>query len=187
MEIQYVVKLAIVLIFLFIVSISAYGAYNKYVYPEFAAKYKTAVDSSTKSYVESQFDSFFNNINICKTAAKQVCSCKNIIPNYPNTLSGDFSLKLSSAKGGLRISLVYKGREEVKNATIDNLFIVSASYSTQLKENEAKLESIMTFKEGKVLLDGKQVLSQDFYKISSARIAILTGGDLNKINALQAC
>lgn len=140
-----------------------------------------ALSPAEKSQMQLQFDNFANNVNSCRSLQKQGCLCKDSMIQFPDGVS----IKITHGKDEI-ISMFY-GKFNVKNSTINNSFINGFSFSdSKIIESKIKLENIIEFKKGEKYFNGDKIISSGLYKISEARLGIITTDKVSENKQLAA-
>jgi len=195
-EVKYIVGITL-MVLLLVVSFYAYSNFptiiknfNSYVSSVFKPGSYADVQESTRKQVEAQFDILARNINSCKASVRQGCLCKNVFPNFPNSFPEDFSLNINNygITQGIRISLSYKTREEVKFVSMNKIFLAGLAISgnkTITKDTNAVYS--ITFKDNSTLFDGVKILSSGIYKESLYDFGTLIEGSPVDISKLSSC
>jgi hypothetical protein len=147
-----------------------------------------SLSGAEKSQMQLQFDNFANNVNSCRIINKQSCLCKDLIIQFPDGVI----IKIIHGKDEI-ISLFY-GKYNVKNFTINNSFINGFSFSdSKILESKIVLENKIEFKKSEKFFNGDKIISSGFYKISEARLGIITTDKISEdkqlptVSRLQSC
>jgi hypothetical protein len=174
--ISVIISLILGALLIFVLVSNAFGAFNpvKDFLSNFISKSNySALEESVRNQQERNFDILTNNLKLCRNIAKQNCICHDVIVNFPYTFIDDITIRITHKRDSEVISMVY-GKQQIKNTTLDNTFISSASFvdGNIIETIKSSYESEITFAKGIVSFDNDKVILPLIYKRSQTRLEI---------------